>query len=61
MTPSSKASQNGELALHWCSKKQKADGKKPPAKKRGPGIGRRQESQANLLDGLAPHGTLETC
>ncbi|OQE00125.1 hypothetical protein PENVUL_c058G02995 [Penicillium vulpinum] len=63
VTPYSKAGSNGGLLCVDCSKKQKADEKKPPAKKRAPGIGRRQ-NQANLLDGLTPHGTqtlLETC
>ncbi|OQD69341.1 hypothetical protein PENPOL_c002G01402 [Penicillium polonicum] len=63
VTPYSKAGPNGGLLCVDCSKKQKADEKKPPAKKRAPGIGRRQ-NQANLLDGLTPHGTqslLETC
>lgn len=63
VTPYSKTGPNGGLLCNDCSKKQKADTKKPPAKKRAPGIGRRQ-NQANLLDGLTPHGTqslLETC
>jgi hypothetical protein len=63
VTPYSKAGPNGGLLCVDCSKKQRADEKKPPAKKRAPGIGRRQ-NQANLLDGLTPHGTqslLETC
>lgn len=63
VTPYSKAGPEGGLLCNDCSKKHKADAKKPPAKKRAPGIGRRQ-NQANLLDGLTPHGTqslLETC
>lgn len=64
VTPYSKNGPNGGLLCADCSKKHKEDGKKPPAKKRATGnIGRRQ-NQANLLDGLTPHGTqslLETC
>lgn len=64
VTPYSKAGPAGGLLCPDCSKKHKADEKKPPAKKRATGnIGRRQ-NQANLLDGLTPHGTqslLETC
>ncbi|KAJ5780850.1 hypothetical protein N7457_006010 [Penicillium paradoxum] len=63
VTPYSKTGPNGGLLCNDCSKKQKADAKKPPNKKRAPGIGRRQ-NQTNLLDGLTPHGTqslLETC
>jgi DNA repair protein RAD7 len=63
VTPYSKTGPNGGLLCNDCSKKQKADTKKPPAKKRATGIGRRQ-NQSNLLDGLTPHGTqslLETC
>jgi DNA repair protein RAD7 len=63
VTAYSKTGPNGGLLCADCSKKQKGDEKKAPAKKRGPGIGRRQ-NQANLLDGLTLHGTqslLETC
>ncbi|KAJ5555442.1 hypothetical protein N7535_007877 [Penicillium sp. DV-2018c] len=63
VTPYSKTGPDGGLLCNDCSKKQKADTKKPPAKKRATGLGRRQ-NQSNLLDGLTPHGTqslLETC
>ena len=64
VTPYSKTGPGGGLLCPDCSKKHKADEKKPPAKKRATGnIGRRQ-NQTNLLDGLTPHGTqslLETC
>ncbi|OQD88919.1 hypothetical protein PENANT_c003G02288 [Penicillium antarcticum] len=49
VTAYSKTGPNGGLLCADCSKKQKGDEKKAPAKKRGPGIGRRQ-NQANLLD-----------
>ncbi|KAJ5766389.1 uncharacterized protein N7511_004005 [Penicillium nucicola] len=63
VTAYSKTGPKGGLLCADCSKKQKGDEKKAPAKKRGPGIGRRQ-NQANLLDGLTLHGTqslVETC
>ena len=64
VTPYCKSGPDGGLLCPDCSKKHKAEEKKPLAKKRATGNIRRRQNQANLLDGLTPHGTqslLETC
>ncbi|KAK9848532.1 hypothetical protein MYU51_016557 [Penicillium brevicompactum] len=64
VTPYCKSGPDGGLLCPDCSKKHKAEEKKLPAKKRATGNIRRRQNQANLLDGLTPHGTqslLETC
>ncbi|KAJ5085592.1 hypothetical protein N7532_010363 [Penicillium argentinense] len=63
VTPYSKTGPNGGLLCPECSKNQANAEKKVPAKKRTPGIGRRQ-NQAKILDGVTTLGAqslLETC
>ncbi|OQE14617.1 hypothetical protein PENSTE_c034G05345 [Penicillium steckii] len=63
VTPYSKTGPEGGLLCADCSKNQVNNNKKGPAKKRGSGIGRRQ-NQSKLLDGEAIHGAqslLEMC
>ncbi|KAJ5664746.1 hypothetical protein N7462_011559 [Penicillium macrosclerotiorum] len=63
VTAYSKTGPSGGLLCADCSKKHIDGDKKTPAKKRNPGIKRRQ-NQSNLLDGLTPQGAqslLEMC